>query len=118
MVSVEGGLSIPFEIKRVFYNYGTDANAVRGKHANRLSDFVIVNVRGRAKVKVFDGHAERVYDLASPTEGLYIPKMIWKEMYDFSADCVMMVFADTHYDGTEYIKDPEEYGKIMGRTND
>ncbi len=118
MASVEGGLSIPFGIKRVFYTYGTDANAVRGKHANRLSDFVIVNVKGRAKVKVFDGNTARVYELANPTSGLYIPKMIWKEMYDFSDDCVMVIFADTHYDATEYIRDPEEYGEIMGRSDD
>lgn len=118
MVSVEGGRSIPFDIKRVFYNYGTSADAVRGKHANRLSDFVIVNAKGCAKVRVFDGHAARVYELASPALGLYIPKMIWKEMYDFSADCVMMVFADTHYDATEYIRDPEEYRQVMGRSDD
>ncbi len=117
MVSIEGGKSIPFDIKRVFYTFGTDKKAVRGCHANRYSDFFIVNVKGSAKVAVFDGLSRKEFELSRPDFGLFIPRMIWKEMYDFSEDCVMMVLADTHYDATEYIKDLEKYKGIVTNPN-
>lgn len=113
MVVIEGGKSIPFAIKRLFYIYGTDSDAVRGQHANRNSEFVLVNVSGKSKVKVSDGTESFVFELNEPMKGLYIPKMLWKDMYDFSEDSVLLVLANTHYDATEYIRDFDEYKKIM-----
>lgn len=113
MVVVEGGQAVPFEIKRLFYIYGTDPVAVRGQHANRKSDFAMMCVKGSCKVKITDGTNEAVIVLDEPMKGVYIPKMLWKDMYDFSEDAVLLVLASTHYDGTEYIRDFEEYKKIM-----
>ena len=113
MVVVEGGQAIPFEIKRLFYIYGTDPTVVRGQHANRKSDFAMVCVRGSCKVKISDGANEAMVVLDEPMKGIYIPKMLWKDMYDFSEDAVLLVLANTHYDGTEYIRDFDEYKKIM-----
>lgn len=113
LVVVEGGRDIPFEIARAFYIYGSDSTVVRGKHANRNSEFVLVNVAGKSKVLITDGKRKEVVELNKPMEAVYIPKMIWKEMYDFSPDSVLLVLANTHYDGTEYIRDFEEYLKIM-----
>ncbi|MEG0408145.1 MAG: FdtA/QdtA family cupin domain-containing protein [Bacilli bacterium] len=110
LVVVEGNIDIPFEIKRVFYIYGSDSDVVRGLHANRESEFVIINVSGSSKVKIKDGlNNQEVVELKKPRTGLYIPKMIWKEMYDFSKDSVLLVLASTHYDGTEYMRDFDEY---------
>lgn len=110
LVVVEGNIDIPFEIKRVFYIYGSDSDVVRGLHANRESEFVIINVSGSSKVKIKDGlNNQEVVELSKPRIGLYIPKMIWKEMYDFSKDSVLLVLASTHYDGTEYMRDFDEY---------
>ena len=109
LVVIEGNESIPFEIKRVFYIYGSDDTVVRGQHANRESEFVLVNVAGRSKVRITDGSEEIVVELNKPMMGVYIPPMIWKDMYDFSPDSVLLVLASTHYDGNEYIRDYDTY---------
>ena len=105
LVVVEGDRDIPFEIKRVFYIYGSDSTVIRGQHANINSEFVLINVSGKSKVKVTDGHREEIVELNVPMDGLYLPKMVWKEMYDFSPDSVLLVITNTHYDGKEYIRD-------------
>ena len=113
VVIAGGGVDIPFDIKRVFYIYGSDSDIIRGKHANRNSEFVLVNVAGKSKVMITDGYDKKIVELSKPMEAVYIPKMIWKEMYDFSEDSVLLVLSNTHYDGKEYIRDFEEYRKIM-----
>lgn len=109
LVVIEGGQAIPFEIKRVFYIYESDHDVVRGQHANRESEFVLVNVAGKSKVRITDGKEEFIVELNEPMMGVYIPKMIWKDMYDFSSDSVLLVLASTHYDGSEYIRDYDVY---------
>ncbi len=114
LVVIEGGQAIPFDIQRVFYIYESDATVVRGQHANRESEFVLINVAGKSKVRITDGKEEIVIELDRPMMGVYIPKMIWKDMYDFSSDSVLLVLASTHYDGSEYIRDYDEYLKEIG----
>lgn len=109
LVVIEGNESIPFEIKRVFYIYGSDSEVIRGQHANRESEFVLINVAGTSKVRITDGNEEFIVELNKPMMGVYIPKMVWKDMYDFSYDSVLLVLASTHYDGKEYIRDFDEY---------
>ena len=113
LVVIEGGQAIPFEIKRVFYIYESDSTVVRGQHANRESEFVLINVAGKSKVRITNGKEEFVAELDKPMMGVYIPKMIWKDMYDFSSDSVLLVLASTHYNGEEYIRDYNEYLKIV-----
>ncbi|MGN0730482.1 MAG: sugar 3,4-ketoisomerase [Treponema sp.] len=112
LVIVEGSRDVPFEIKRLFYIYGSDNDVVRGKHANRDSEFVVINVSGTSKVMVTDGKEKRVVELTKPRQGVYLPKMVWKEMYDFSPDSVLLVLASTHYDGGEYIRNYDDYLKL------
>ncbi len=114
LVIVEGQQDIPFDIKRIFYIYGSDPDVVRGQHANRESEFVLINVAGTSKVKVKDGKGnEAVFSLTRPHTGIYLPKMIWKDMYDFSEDSVLLCLASTHYDPNEYIRDYDEFVKII-----
>jgi hypothetical protein len=113
LVVIEGAQSIPFDIKRIFYIYGSDATVIRGQHANRNSEFVLVNVAGQSKVRITDGTEEFIVELNKPMMGVYIPKMIWKDMYDFSSDSVLLVLASTHYDAKEYIRDYNDYIEIM-----
>lgn len=115
LVVIEGGQSIPFEIQRVFYIYDSDDTVVRGQHANRRSEFVLVNVAGKSKVRITDGRDEITVALDKPMMGLYIPCMIWKDMYDFSEDSVLLVLANSHFDETEYIRDYPTYLKEMDR---
>ena len=113
LVVVEGTKDIPFAIQRVFYIYGSDCSVVRGQHANRKSEFVLINVAGKSKVKIDDGNRQKVIELNRPMMGIYIPQMVWKDMYDFSEDSVLLCLASTHYDGTEYIRNYEEYVSEM-----
>lgn len=114
LVVVEGEQDIPFEIKRVFYIYGSDSEVIRGQHANRNSEFVLINVSGTSKVRVDNGFEEDIIELNRPRMGLYLPTMLWKDMYDFSEDSVLLVITNTHYDGAEYIRDYDEYVKEVG----
>ena len=110
LVIVEGNQDIPFEIKRAFYIYGSDAEVVRGQHANRKTEFVLINVAGTSKVKVMDGEGnEAIYCLNRPHTGVYLPTMVWKEMYDFSEDSVLLVLASEHYDAAEYIRSYDDF---------
>lgn len=110
LVIAEAKKDIPFDIKRVFYIYGTERKVIRGQHANRHSEFVLINVAGKSKVKIKDGKGnEIIFCLNEPHTGLYIPAMIWKEMYDFSKDAVLLVISSEYYDSTEYIRDYNDY---------
>ena len=110
LVVMEGeGMDIPFDIKRVFYIYGSDDTVVRGQHANRETEFLLVNVAGTSKVRVDNGHESAIIELNKPRMGLYIPAMLWKDMYDFSADSILLVLASRHYDAHEYIRNYDDY---------
>lgn len=113
LVIVEGNQDIPFDIKRVFYIYGSDQDVTRGRHANYRSEFVLINVAGTSKVRVDDGTNQKVYHLDRPHTGIYLPKLIWKDMYDFSEDSVLLCLASEHYDADEYIRDYNVYLEVM-----
>lgn len=109
LVVIEGGIDIPFELKRVFYIYGSDCSVVRGQHANRRTKFILINVSGKSKVRITNGKEEYIVVLDKPRMGVYIPPMIWKDMYDFSKDSILLVLCSEHYDADEYIRDYKEY---------
>lgn len=110
LVVIEGeGMDIPFDIKRVFYIYGSDSTVVRGQHANRETEFLLVNVSGNSKVRVDNGEESAIIELNRPRMGLYLSSMLWKDMYDFSEDSVLLVLASRHYDEKEYIRDYDTY---------
>ena len=114
LVAEGGGIDIPFDIKCAFYIYGSDKDVIRGQHANRKSEFVLINVAGESKVRVKDGEGnEVIYCLNRPHTGVYIPSMIWKDMYDFSEDSVLLCLASTNYDPDEYIRNYDEYVEII-----
>ena len=98
----------------MFYIYGSDPDVIRGQHANRNSEFVLINVAGTSKVKIKDGEGnEMIICLNGPHTGVYLPTMVWKDMYDFSEDSVLLCLASTHYDAEEYIRDYDEFVRII-----
>ncbi len=114
LVVAEGMKEIPFEIKRFFYIYGSEKDVVRGQHANRKTEFVLINIAGTSKVRVRDGKEnEMIYHLNQPHMGIYLPKMIWKDMYDFSEDSILLCIASEYYDPEEYIRDYNEFVKVV-----
>lgn len=114
LVVAEGsGFDVPFDIRRVFYMYGSDPDIKRGNHANRYTKFVLINVAGSSKVLVDDGNQKEIISLDKPRMGLYLGPMVWKEMYDFSPDSVLLVLASEHYIESEYIRDYDQFIKEL-----
>lgn len=115
LVVVEGEEDVPFRIERMFYIYGSAKDVVRGCHANRRSKFVLINVAGTSKVRIKDREGnEVIYCLNRPHTGIYLPTMVWKEMYDFSEDSVLLVLASEHYDPNEYIRNYKDFIEETG----
>ena len=111
---IEGeGMDIPFDIKRVFYMYDSDSTVIRGQHANRETEFVLINVSGTSKVRIDNGSESRVILLDRPGIGLYLSSMLWKDMYDFSSNSVLLVLASRHYNPDEYIRNYDDYLSIL-----
>ena len=109
---IEGCKNIPFNIKRVFYVHGVTEAEIRGEHANRYSHFCLINVSGSCKVRVIDSFGKsKVFVLDRPNMGLYLPPMIWKDMYDFTADAVQLVLSSEYYNSCEYIRNLDEFLK-------
>lgn len=113
LVVVEGNKDIPFDIKRIFYIYGSDKDVVRGQHANRLSEFALINISGRCDVFVDDGRNQETIILDKPHQGIYLNKMVWKNMFNFSKDAILLVLSNEYYNSKEYIRDYEEFKKII-----
>ena len=115
LVVAEGNADVPFKIERVFYMYGSSPDIIRGRHANRESEFVLINVAGTSRVRVDDGFSTEIISLDKPRMGLYIAPMVWKDMYDFSEDSVLLCLASRHYDAAEYIRNYDEFTKEVRR---
>ncbi len=116
LVVIEQLKDVPFEIKRIFYIYGSDSAVIRGQHSNRKTQFVLINLAGKSKVRTDDGNGNiQVFELNEPHIGVYLPTMIWKEMYDFSNDSVLLCVASELYDGEEYMRDYEEFKKEVNK---
>lgn len=113
------GSQIPFKVKRIFYMYDTSEDVVRGCHANRRTQFVLINVVGSCTVKVKDGKGNQaVYLLNKPNMGLYLPAMVWKDMYNFSKTSVLLVLASDYFDSKEYIRDYAEFEEKVRDLNE
>lgn len=109
LVALEENNNIPFDIKRVYYIYGVLTNVRRGFHSHKALDQALICVKGSVKILVKTHTEEEIYTLNSPTEALYIGPMIWREMYDFSEDAVLLVLASEKYDEADYIRKWEVY---------
>lgn len=109
LVALEEFTDIPFRIKRVYYMYNTGAGIVRGKHAHASLEQILICIHGTCKVRLDNGRERKVVNLEKPYEGLYVGSNIWREMYDFSEDAVLMVLASEVYNEDDYIRDYDEF---------
>lgn len=105
LISLEQYANIPFEVKRVYYIFDTKKNVSRGFHAHRHLQQVAVCVKGSCRFVLDDGKIREEVRLDSPLKGLYIDSNKWREMHDFSEDCVLIVLASEFYDESDYIRD-------------
>jgi dTDP-4-dehydrorhamnose 3,5-epimerase-like enzyme len=105
LIALEEGKNIPFQVKRVYYMFDTGDGVRRGFHAHKSLKQVAIAVRGSCRFLLDDGKEKIDVRLDNPCQGLLIESFIWREMYDFSADCVLMVLADNLYDEADYVRD-------------
>ena len=108
------GVQVPFEIKRVYYVYDLDSNIVRGGHAHRDTEEIAIAVAGSFDVHLRDGFGgEAKYRLSKPSQGLYMPRMIWREFLNFSPGVVYLVLASEYFDERLYYRDWESYSAAL-----
>lgn len=115
LVVLESGIDIPFEIKRIFYIYGTQKSVPRGQHGHYKIKQYLIAVSGSCKVTLDNGKNKITYCLDSKNKGLFQDAMLWGEMHDFSEDCVLLVLASEHYDESDYIRDYSEFLKVVNK---
>ena len=115
LVAVEEKKDIPFEIKRVYYIVDTAQGVVRGHHAHKSLEQVLVCVHGSVKITLDDGTERKTVVLDDPCDGLYVSNNIWREMSEFSEHAVLIVFASKFYDENDYIRDYDEFLEYVGK---
>lgn len=117
LVALETGKTVPFDIKRVYYIFATQKDVARGFHAHKNLKQIVVCVTGKCRMVLDDSKVRQEIWLDSPTKGLLISDLVWREMHDFSQDCVLLVLASEHYDESDYIRDYEDFIKMARDTS-
>ncbi|MBR1458066.1 MAG: WxcM-like domain-containing protein [Oscillospiraceae bacterium] len=117
LVALEEYKDIPFEIKRVYFMYDTLEGVRRGFHAHKSLEQILICIHGSCKILLDNGREKKVVPLEKPYEGLYVSNDMWREMFDFSPDAVLLVLASELYDERDYIRDYDEFlAFIKGKT--
>ena len=114
LVALEEYKDIPFEIKRVYYMYDTKADVHRGFHAHKNLEQILICIHGTCKIRLDNGKEKKIVSLEKPYEGLYVANDMWREMYDFSEDAVLLVLASEPYREEDYIRNYDEFFETGG----
>ncbi|MDY0328700.1 MAG: FdtA/QdtA family cupin domain-containing protein [Arcobacteraceae bacterium] len=109
LIAIEEGYNTPFEIKRVYYIFDTKEGIERGFHAHINLKQIAIAVKGSCTFVLDNGIKKDEMKLTNPNQGLLIEGLIWREMKDFSPDCVLVVLASEHYDESDYIRDYDRF---------
>ena len=112
LVPIEGVKDIPFDIRRIYYIFNVPGDITRGFHAHVDLNQVLLCVSGHVKIRVKSAQEEEVFTLDNPSKGLFVGDMLWREMYDFSKDAVLLVLASKPYNDNDYIRDYDEFVKM------
>lgn len=115
LVALEEFKDIPFEVKRVYFLYETKQGVRRGFHAHKSLEQILICIHGKCKVLLDNGEEKKIVSLEKPYEGLYIANDIWREMYDFSPDAVLLVLASDFYREEDYIRDYEQFKQEIAK---
>lgn len=105
----EHAYDIPFDVKRCYYISAPTNNAIRGKHAHRNLEQVIICVHGSFTLRLDDGENSCSLNLNNNYTGIYIKDLVWRELRDFSENCVILVFASQHYDLNDYVTNYRDF---------
>jgi len=110
---LEGGRHCPFEIKRIFYLYDVPGGETRAGHANKGLDQLIIAASGSFDVVVDDGRERKRFFLNRSYNGLFVPRMLWRELENFSSGSVCLVLASEFYDAKDYYRDYDEFKRVV-----
>lgn len=113
LISLEEEKNIPFPIKRIYYIFDTREGVRRGFHAHKKLKQLAVVLKGSCRFLLDDGYDKAEILLDNPAKGLYIESFVWREMFDFSEDCVLMVLADAFYDESDYVRDYDQFIEMV-----
>lgn len=113
LIALERGNGLPFAIERVYYIYGTALDTARGFHAHHNLQQLAICVAGSFTMIVDDGVTRVSVPLDRPDRGLHIGSPVWREMTDFSSDCVLLVLASAPYENADYIRDYDEFRRVV-----
>jgi len=113
LIAIEQGYNAPFEIKRVYYIFDTKKGVERGFHAHINLKQIAIAVKGSCTFVLDNGKKREELKLDTPNKGLLIEGLIWREMKDFSSDCVLVVLASEHYDENDYIRDYQKFLEVV-----
>lgn len=109
LIALEEGKDIPFAVRRIYYMYETADGVTRGYHAHKHLQQILVCIHGSCKIRLDNGQESKVVSLEKPYEGLYVANTMWREMFDFSPEAVLLVLASEFYDENDYIRDYDEF---------
>lgn len=116
LVVAECGKEIPFDVKRIYYIYDVDGNKSRGFHAHKQLQQIYFCISGSCRVKLSDGDKTDTVVLDNPSKGLYIGHNVWREIYGFSRDGILVVLASEVYEEDDYIRSYDEFLKITNKS--
>lgn len=109
LIAIEGDKDIPFEIKRIYYIFSNTMNSIRGRHAHKTLKQILICVSGHCSIIYDDGIKRWDIRLSKPDTGLFIGPGIWREMYGFSKDTILLVLASDWYDESDYIRNYDDF---------
>jgi len=118
ITALEEHKNIPFSIKRVYYSYLVPGDIQRGRHAHKTLEQVLICLCGSITVSVTDGQLTDTFILDDPAEGLYIGPYIWRDMYDYRNNAVLMVLASDYYDENDYVRNYGEFIRLINHNKE
>jgi dTDP-4-dehydrorhamnose 3,5-epimerase-like enzyme len=116
LIALEGrSAEVPFDIARIYYVFATAPGIDRGFHAHHALNQIAIAIAGSCTMYFDDGQRKRAVRLDRPNVAVTIPPMVWHDMHDFSANCILLVLADAKYDEADYIRDYETFVRLAGQ---
>lgn len=112
---LERNNQIPFEVRRVYWIYDVPGGEIRGSHAFRNTDEIVIALSGSFDVALDDGCNENVFSLKRSYVGVYVPRMLWRTLRNFSTNSLAFILASTDYDENDYIRDFAEFRRLVRR---
>lgn len=112
LIALENGYNLPFDVKRIYYIYGTKEGVPRGFHAHKKLKQLLIAVSGSVEIHCEMNGEKTVHVLDRPDKGLLVEGMVWHTMENFSSDCVLLVLADDYYNESDYIRNYEQFLKM------